>query len=147
MTFFPDLLNFNFTQFVFFVVATIGMTHILVDSTIFLPVREFFANKKNDCSESDFLKCHFFTTHVGYWLVRRYRTTTALFNVFCNFVSNVLECYQCCGTWVGFFVAFWLLSYHPMIIFLGGCTGSFSAYFAAVILTYFESQSIIVKGQ
>ena len=107
MPFFPDLASLTFTQLVFFAFATIGMTHIIVDSSIFAPVRDFVKEKLP------------------------------------SFFGKIIECYQCCGTWVGFFAAFWLLSWHPAIVFLGGCAGSFFAYSAAVMLTYFESQSVV----
>jgi len=107
MNFFPDLSALTFAQLFFFALATIGMTHIIVDSNIFAPFRDFAKNRLP------------------------------------GFVSKIIECYQCCGTWVGFFCAFWLLSWHPAVVFLGGCAGSFLAYSAAVLLTYFESQSVV----
>ena len=107
MTFFPDLTALSFPLLVFFVFAVIGMTHIIVDSSLFEPVREWIKDKLHP------------------------------------FFSRVIECYQCCGTWVGFFVTFWLISWHPAAVLMGGCAGSFLAYSAAVLLTYFESQSVI----
>jgi len=109
MTFFLDLSHLSFAQLGFFVLAVIGMTHIIVDSSLFQPVRDWIKNKWHP------------------------------------FFSRIIECYQCCGTWVGFFATFWLISWHPAVILLGGCAASFLAYSAAVLLTYFESQSAVVS--
>ncbi len=119
MNFFPDLTALGFSQLAFFALVAIGMTHIIVDSSIFAPVRDWIRAKMP------------------------------------GFVSKIIECYQCCGTWVGFFAAFWLLGcpvgegaerhvvVHPAVVFLGGCAGSFLAYSAAVLLTYYEAQSVV----
>lgn len=106
MNFFPDL-TLTLPQLLFFALAVIGMTHIIVDSSLFLPVRDWIKAKLPE------------------------------------FISKIIECYQCCGTWVGFFVTFWLVSSHPVGILLGGCAGSFLAYSAAVLLTYYEAQSVV----
>jgi hypothetical protein len=54
----------------------------------------------------------------------------------------VLECYQCCGTWCGFFLALCLLSYNPFIILAGGFAGSFFASWAAFHLNYLEAKTM-----
>jgi hypothetical protein len=108
MTFFPHLEStLSLPVLLFFALAVIGMTHIIVDSSIFQPVRDWVKNKLP------------------------------------GFFSRIIECYQCCGTWVGFFVTFWLISWHPVVVLLGGCAASFLSYLAAVVLTYFESQSVV----
>lgn len=107
MTFFPDLSGLQFAQLLFFALATIGMTHIIVDSSLMQRFRDFVKDRLP------------------------------------AFFGKVIECYQCCGTWVGFFTAFWLIHWHPAVIFLGGCAGSFLAYGAAVLLTYLEAQSVV----
>ena len=108
---FPDLNALHFAQLVFFSLATIRMTHTMVDSNLFAPVRDFAKARLPE------------------------------------FVSKILECYQCCGTWVGFFTGFWLISCHPIMVLMAGCAGSFLAYSAAVLLTYFEAQSVVPSSK
>lgn len=112
MSFFPDLSQLSLAQLGFFALAVVGMTHIIVDSNLFAPIRDWIKGR----SEAKFF----------------------------GFLSRIIECYQCCGTWVGFFAAFWLLSWHPVVVLLGGCAASFLAYSAAVLLTYFESHSVVI---
>lgn len=139
MNFFPDLSTLTLVQFLFFAVATIGMAHIIVDSSIFEPVRDFIkdlAAGTYDPEKESRLR------RIVRWLPIPWKTRIG--NFLFHFMEKVIECYQCCGTWAGFFVAFWLIDWHPAVVFFGGCAGSFFAYFAAVLLTYFESQSVIM---
>ena len=53
-----------------------------------------------------------------------------------------MTCHQCCGTWVGFIVA-WIV-FEDITwgqIFIGGCAGSFLANFAAIYMNYLDAQS------
>lgn len=61
-----------------------------------------------------------------------------------SFLTKLLGCYQCTGTWVGFFSSYMLF---PDIdlwqIFIAGCAGSFLANTAAIFLNYVEARTII----
>jgi hypothetical protein len=157
MTFFPDMTTLGFAQLLFFVLAVIGSTHIIVDSNLFSPVREFLATERSPKKNMQFrvagITAAFFS-FVGWlifslgldlvswpWFVLPFfmGVATAAFWP----LNKIVECYQCCGTWVGFFAAFFLIGHHPMVVLLGGGAGSFAAYSAAVMLTYLESQSVV----
>jgi hypothetical protein len=60
-----------------------------------------------------------------------------------SWLNKLFSCYQCCGTWVGFFCGYVLLSKDPLTIFLCGMSGSFIATWGATYLNYLEAQSII----
>jgi hypothetical protein len=106
-------------NFALFVLATIGMTHIIVDSSIFSPVRSL------------------------------------LEKILPSYVYKVFECYQCSGTWCGFFIG-WTLLVYPFdfdlvtkigIVFSCGCAGSFLSTLAATFLNYLEARSIVDLGE
>jgi hypothetical protein len=66
-----------------------------------------------------------------------------------NFIFKALGCYQCTGFWSGVIITtaylimqdnindFWFL------IFVGGCASSFLSTFSAILLTYFEANSMV----
>jgi|SRR5262252_2711116 len=56
---------------------------------------------------------------------------------------KVFECYQCTGTWVGFFCGWLCFGLGFKEIFLGGMAGSFLAYLSAAVLTYLEANSLV----
>jgi hypothetical protein len=155
MNFFPDLATLGFAQLLFFVLAVIGSTHIIVDSSLFASVREFL-NAERDYKTNlrwrigaiwlallSLIGWTVFYVWLGMvdwpWFVLPFFTgvSVALFWP----LNKIVECYQCCGTWVGFFVTFFLIGHHPVVVLLGGGAGSFVAYLAAVLLTYLESKN------
>src|SRR3989344_6569478 len=116
-----------------FVFATIGMSHILVDSKLFSWVKEWKIWSRINC--------------LTYGLFR--------------WVQDILACYQCSGWYVGMFVAlftltgpapvflldlgfskFWsfIIANIPFV-FLGGCAGSFLSYTAALLLSYIVAKT------
>lgn len=99
----------DFGLIVLSLLAVIGMTHIIVDGTIFLPVRNFL--KK--------------------WLPSK--------------VYQLFECYQCCGTWCGFFIG-WLLFGTWSAVIAVGFAGSFVATWGATYLNYLEAQTLVNLG-
>lgn len=99
------------SSLVFFSLAVIGLTNIIVDpATIMQPIRNFIEKR-----------CH-------------------------SWINKLVSCYQCSGTWVGFFCGYFIISKDPIIVFLCGMAGSFLATFAATLLTYLEARSIIDAG-
>jgi hypothetical protein len=58
-------------------------------------------------------------------------------------LNKLVSCYQCSGTWVGFFCGYVLISKDPLVVFLCGMAGSFLATFSATFLTYLEARSIV----
>jgi hypothetical protein len=98
----------DFSSLLFFCLAVIGLTNIIVDpATIMQPLRDFIEKR-----------CH-------------------------PWINKLVSCYQCSGTWVGFFCGYLILSKDPFIVFLSGMAGSFLATFSAIFLTYLEARSIV----
>lgn len=60
-----------------------------------------------------------------------------------EWLNKLFSCYQCCGTWVGFFCGFVLISKNIWVVFLCGMAGSFISTWAATYLNYLEAKSII----
>ncbi len=60
-----------------------------------------------------------------------------------SWLNKLFSCYQCCGTWVGFFCGYVLISKDILVVFLCGMAGSFISTWAATYLNYLEAQSII----
>ena len=60
-----------------------------------------------------------------------------------NKVNELLSCYQCCGTWVGFFMGAILVSLNPFVVFACGMAGSWLASWSVWYLNWLEANSII----
>lgn len=58
-------------------------------------------------------------------------------------VNKLFSCYQCSGTWIGFFCGYVLISQNIFVVFLCGMAGSFLATLSATYLNYLEAKSII----
>lgn len=58
-------------------------------------------------------------------------------------LGGVVDCYMCSGTWCGFFMGWVWLTIDPWQIFACGCAGGFLANFAAVLLNWLESQTVL----
>ena len=61
--------------------------------------------------------------------------------------AKVIDCYQCAGTWCGFFCGFVLVSHNPFVVFLCGCASSFLTVFVSKIYDYVESQTTYDLGE
>jgi len=92
---------------VLFIFGTVGLTHIIVDSTIMQKPRD--------------------------WLRA----------ILPEYIYKIFECYQCCGTWVGFLCGWLCFGLSFKAIFLGGMAGSFLSYGSAALLTYLEANSLV----
>lgn len=111
---------------ILFLLGTIGLTHIIVDSSIFAPLREWLKEKAPTVEEP--VKCF-----SGKWIAGK--------------IGYMMTCYQCAGTWVGFLMGFLLLfqpnigwATNAAIIFGAGMASSFLSNWAAIYLTYLESE-------
>ena len=95
-----------------FAAATIGMTHIIVDSTLSAPMRDWIASKER-----------------------------------LSLISKLVECYQCCGFWVGIFMgAIVFTTFNPLVLFACGCASSFLSVWGAGHIAYLEAVSMIDLG-
>ena len=102
------------TDFLLFALATIGLTHIMVDSD--MPLVAWLRK-------------------VGMWILEKIPPQ--------KHWQKVLTCYQCCGTWVGFFAGWALLTKDPFGIFLSGCAGGFLAQWGGYYLDALQAQCIV----
>jgi hypothetical protein len=124
--------------FILFIFAAIGLTHILVDSNIFEPVRKWFKEQGPTQSEGVVEKVERFSCK---W--------------FCGKITEILSCYQCSGVWAGWFMGLLILTkwydggllYNAWlnftIVFSAGFASSFLANLGALIFTYLEAKAII----
>lgn len=60
-----------------------------------------------------------------------------------SFVSKLVSCYQCSGTWVGFLCGYLIVSKEPEVVFLCGMAGSYLATMSATYSNYLEARSIV----
>jgi hypothetical protein len=104
-----------------FVLAAVGMTHIVVDGTIFDPVRT--------------------------WAEKPIKWTIP-FKRFFDWVktklSNIMGCHQCCGFWCGVVVALIFLTYNPLMLLLYGCASSIMSMWARGYLDSLEAQTVLL---
>jgi hypothetical protein len=116
-------------NFLLFILASVGFSHILVESTICDPIRTWFNNRSPQPDQ----KITYFS-----WI--------------CGKISYILSCYQCSGVWAGWIMGLFLLTtwnidvsilYNILlnicIIIPAGFAASIVSNFSAVLLTYMES--------
>ena len=61
-------------------------------------------------------------------------------------LGDVVVCYLCCGVWCGFFMGAIWISHNPLKILACGFAAGFLANFAAVVLNWLESQTVVNMG-
>ncbi len=105
-------------EFLLFVFASIGMAHIVVDGSILEPFRNLM--KK---------------------LAEKFNSPK---------IGEVVECYMCSGTWSGFIMGYVIYGYQLnnvflclLTVFACGCAGGFLSNFAAILMNYIESATIV----
>lgn len=98
-------------DFILFFMATVGMSHIVVDGSIFEGFRSWIKSNSE-----------------------KYKVP---------YLGTVFECYMCSGTWCGFLMGYIWISDDILKIFACGCAGGFISNFAAILINYFESLTIV----
>jgi len=58
-------------------------------------------------------------------------------------LSKLVSCYQCAGTWSGFLCGLLIFGPKPSTIICCGMAGSFLATFVATYMNYLEAKSIL----
>jgi hypothetical protein len=58
-------------------------------------------------------------------------------------LSKLVSCYQCSGTWVGFLCGYLIVGREPETVFACGMAGSYLATMSATYTNYLEARSII----
>ena len=121
-------------ELVVFLLAVIGMAHIMVDGTIFVPFKAWLAAEKSPDILMDFF------INIGFIKWSRAK------------LLALMNCYQCSGFWSGVAIGAlaWYIHHDPLHVSLGwglaaalfcyGCAGSFVSTFAAVILMWIQAK-------
>ena len=101
-------------NFFLFVLSTIGLTNIFVDSSLFDSLRDLFRNKASEGKR------------------------------FFKFLNSIFSCHQCMGFWCGLFCGLILISYNPLVVLTCGFASSFLSVLAANYLNYLEAGAIVI---
>lgn len=105
-------------EFLLFIIATIGMTKIIVDSSIFSPIRDFFSPPTKSNEECPKI------------------------NPFRKWIGNMMMCHQCSGFWCGL-ICGWKLFYPSFSygdILLFGFAGSYLSLLSEIIIEFIFSK-------
>ena len=134
------------TNFLLFLLASIGLSHILVESNICDPLRTWFKNRAPK-PDPGFAEHSEFIGASGY---SGYSVSPTTFSWLCGKISYILGCYQCSGVWAGWFMAcFTLTSWNYSIftnlaiIIPAGFAASIASNLTAIFLTYLEANSMV----
>jgi len=112
---------------VLLILGSVGMTAIIVEGTIFVPVKDFMEK----------------------YIPRIYGTDSAGNR---TFLMKLLNCYQCTGFWSGIFIGFLLYGNFSDVfkfvdslkyVFAGACASSCCSVYFANYMTYLEANSIV----
>ena len=129
-------------EILLYVLGVIGFTHIMVDSKIMQPLRDWLAEPTWP-SFATILKTVFIYPFLFAWQLVRH-PIQCFEKYVVNFLRQIMACYQCCGFWCGLITG-WLA--FPTItvgqILCSGFAGSFLAYLGSDLLNYLEAQTII----
>ncbi|MCK9458569.1 MAG: DUF1360 domain-containing protein [Proteobacteria bacterium] len=121
---------------ILFLLASVGLSHILVESTICDPLRTWFKDRSpkegDPCPKPLSFK----------WL--------------CGKTSYILGCYQCSGVWSGWIMAGFILTSWNVdvsiiynlftnlaVIIPAGFAASIISNLVAILLTYLEANSLV----
>lgn len=118
-------------EVVLYIIAVIGLTHILVDSKIMQPIREWFQEP-------------YWPPLGGFFKQLFLHPITWFTDYVIKQIGSIIGCYQCCGFWAGL-VTGWLVftDAHWCQILASGFAGSFLANAAAIYMNYLEAQTIV----
>lgn len=107
--------------FVLFILSTVGLSSILIESYIFQPFRDWLKNEK---------------------MIHKYKIVKYLKAK----LSKIFSCFQCMGFWAGLINGFVLISFNPLIALCCGFAGSFISSFSASFMNYLEAQTLLHLG-
>lgn len=120
-------------EILLFIFGVIGLTHIIVDSAIMQPIRDWF---KKPYVPWFLMWKDGWGDLLSPWTFLRKR----LFDP----IGHMTTCYQCSGFWAGLAVGWMVWSqagfWH---VLASGFAGSFLSNAAAILFNYFEAQTIV----
>lgn len=140
-------------NFFMFVLATIGMAHIIVDGSILEKFRQFVKDYSAKVQQaSSFVKMilsgvvlgavAIYAFKFGFVGIPYFLALLGLCVLWLDF-GGVVDCYLCSGTWAGFLMGYIWLTNDPAQIFACGCAGGFISNLAAMILNWIEALTIV----
>lgn len=135
------------------ILSTIGMSHIVVDGSIFEVPRKLI---KKYCSVARnfpiwvkipiailaVLACVIWTINFGFVGLPYFILLMIFLTLWADF-GSVTDCYLCSGTWSGFLMGSIWLTQNPFQIFACGCAGAILSNAAAVVLQWVEAATIV----
>lgn len=129
-------------EIVLYVLGAIGLTHIMVDSKIIAPIREWL-EKPVWPSFLTVLWCLFIWPFLfGYKVILH--PIQCVNDYVIPPISSMIGCYQCCGFWMGLvagWFAFTNITWGQLLC--AGFGGSFLASLAVNYLNYLEAVAVI----
>lgn len=102
---------------ILFCLASIGLTHILVDSTLFQPVRDWISTNAE--------------RNLPTWAAEK--------------IKKLIGCYQCMGFWCGLFTGWMTFGLNLWVMLLCGFSSSFLSIWAALYLNKIEAEAVVTK--
>lgn len=132
-----------------FILATIGLSQIIVDGDIFGEPKKLF---KKTCQYLKSIERFFkiLSTITILWICIRLPTICHTPNIIHYFMLMLLfmiwlkfdkavDCYLCTGTWAGFLMGSIFINNDLFYIFGCGCAGAFLSNITAILIAWVES--------
>jgi hypothetical protein len=140
-------------HFFMFILTTIGLSHIIVDGSIFetprklikdysLKARNFSLTVKTAIAAVAVAFCAFWTFKFGFTGLP-YFGALMIFLILWGDFGAVVDCYLCSGAWAGFFMGYVWMTQDALQIFTCGCAGGFVSNLAAMFLNWIEASTIV----
>jgi hypothetical protein len=140
-------------NFFMFMLATIGMAHVIVDGSILEKFRQFVKDYCAKAQEaSSYVKMMLTAVVLGGVGLYAFKFGFVGFPYFIALLilcvlwldfGGVVDCYLCSGTWAGFLMGYIWLTNDPAQIFACGCAGGFISNLGAMILNWIEALTIV----
>ena len=118
---------------IWFLLAAVGMTHVVVDGNVADPFRRFmkWISKK--------LINYINPQPEDTWYLKTMKW-------FAEIPGEVVDCHQCSGFWCGIICGYILVCHHFWMLIMCGFANSIAALAVAYVLTYLQARSIVDIG-
>ena len=119
--------------FVLFLLAAIGMTHVVVDGSVADPFRRFMK---------------WITSKLLQWIepLAEDQWYTKTLQWFAKIPGEVVDCHQCAGFWCGMICGYILIIGEFWPVVMCGFANSIAALTTAYVLTYLQARSMVDVG-
>lgn len=131
-------------QTILFILASVGMTHIIMDGSILQPLRNSVKKLPDYFKKIDSVISKVIPKFIVLILRNKIVQKTRLFLVktLPKKIKELFECYMCLGFWCGMIIGAGVVSHDPIQIFACGCAGSLLSQLTAIILNLLEAAII-----